>query len=294
VYLATDRRLNRKVALKFLPASFLQDSERVRRFRHEALVASGLNHPNILTVHEIGEADGHEFIVTEFVDGETLRQKLSMGPLTIFEALQVTEQITSALAAAHAEGVVHRDIKPDNIMLRRDGIVKVLDFGLAKYCSVKESGPESATRAIFHTSPGIVLGTVNYMSPEQARGLPIDARTDLWSLGVVLYEMVTGRLPFTGKTNTDVIVSILERPVQPLNQSANAEVPRLQPILTRALTKDVNNRYQHAEEMCREVRALKEFFSSTSTTEAPTVMTPRAISSQQTQSAATIVELIGL
>ena len=274
VYLALDRRLNRKVALKFLPLSFMQDSDRMKRFGHEASVASGLNHPNILTVHEIGEADGRRFIATEYVDGETLRQKLAKGPLPVAEALQITEQIASALGAAHAEGVIHRDIKPDNLMLRRDGIIKILDFGLAKLCETKDSSPDSATRALMRTSPGMVMGTLNYMSPEQARALPLDARTDVWSLGIVLYEMLTGRLPFMGATQSDVIVSLLEREPPRLTDLETSELDRLQRIVDRALTKDPEKRYQRARELIDDIHQLQKASETSTTGEADTLLTP--------------------
>jgi eukaryotic-like serine/threonine-protein kinase len=267
VYLAIDRRLNRKVALKFLPTCFMDDADRLRRFQHEALLASALNHPNILTIHEIGEAEGHRFIVTEFVDGETLGQRMARGPLPIDEALQVAEQIASALGAAHAEGIVHRDIKPDNVMLRRDGIVKILDLGLAKLTETKQSGAEDQTRALLRTSPGIVMGTISYMSPEQARGLPVDARTDLWSFGVVIYEMLTGRTPFNGETTSDVIVSILEREPPPLSGLPALELQCLQPLVSRALAKDRESRYQLACEMRDDIHRLKQTFENSSVTD---------------------------
>jgi serine/threonine protein kinase len=274
VYLARDRRLNRKVALKFLPVSYMDDEDRLRRFRHEASVASGLNHPNILTVHEIGEDEARRFIVTEFVDGETLRQRLGRGPLEISEALKITKQIASALSAAHFEGVIHRDIKPDNLMLRRDGIVKVLDFGLAKFCGAKDCLPDDATRPLLRTSPGLVMGTLNYMSPEQARGLPLDTCTDLWSLGVVLYEMLTGRLPFSGATSSDVIVSLLEHEPLPLTDLERSELRRVQPIVTRALTKNPENRYQTAHEILDDIQRTKDEFDGPSVRDAETIVTP--------------------
>jgi len=198
VYLAQDIKLSRKVALKVLPGAFAQDHERLRRFEQEARAASGLNHPNILTVFEVGEVDGRHYIATEFIEGETLGQRLAVGVLKLGETLDIAEQITSALAAAHRAGIVHRDVKPENVMIRRDGIVKVLDFGLAKLTQTKpiQSGPDDSTRALVKTHTGVVIGTVAYMSPEQARGLSLDARTDIWSLGVVIYQMLTGSSPF--------------------------------------------------------------------------------------------------
>jgi serine/threonine protein kinase len=258
VYLAQDHKLGRKVALKFLPLSFTKDADRLRRFEREARAASALNHPNILTIHEVGEADGHKFIATEFIDGETLRQKIAIGPLKVNEALHIVEQIASALAEAHAAGIIHRDIKPENIMLRRDGIVKVLDFGLAKLAEPKESGPEDLTRDMVNTETGIVMGTMAYMSPEQARGLPVDARTDIWSLGVTLYEMLSNRLPFAGATNSDVLASILEREPKSLTSLSTGVPEPLEWIVTKALTKDRDDRYQTAREMLNDIRRLTQ------------------------------------
>ncbi len=258
VYLAQDHKLGRKVALKFLPLSFTKDADRLRRFEREARAASALNHPNILTIHEIGEVDGHKFIATEFIDGETLREKIASGPLKVNQALHIVEQVASALADAHAAGIIHRDLKPENIMLRRDGIVKVLDFGLAKLAETKESGPEDLTREMVETGTGIVMGTTAYMSPEQARGLAVDARTDIWSLGVTLYEILSGRAPFAGATNSDVLASILEREPKSLT-SISAEVPEpLEWIVTKALTKDCDDRYQTAREMLNDIRRLRQ------------------------------------
>src|SRR5437660_9295611 len=194
VYLAQDTKLDRKVALKILPADVAAHSDRMKRFVQEAKAASALNHPNIITIYEIDEADSINFIATEFIDGETLRERMvNTSPMKLSEILDVASQTASALVAAHAVNIVHRDIKPENIMLRRDGIVKVLDFGLVKLMDQAEMGAEDPTRQLVKTDAGIVMGTVAYMSPEQARGLQIDARTDIWSLGVVLYEMLTGR-----------------------------------------------------------------------------------------------------
>src|SRR5688572_4213852 len=191
VYLAQDLQLQRPVALKLLPASFTSDDERRLRFEQEARAASALNHPNIFTVYEFGQTDSIHFIATEFVDGLTLRQHLTATPLKLSEAIEIIIQVASALVAAHAAGIVHRDIKPENIMVRPDGIVKVLDFGIAKLVKSEAAvDPDAATEALFKTEPGKRIGTVVYQSPEQSRGLPIDERTDIWSIGVVLYEMV--------------------------------------------------------------------------------------------------------
>src|SRR5688572_30996275 len=213
VYLAEDTDLGRKVALKLLPPSFTVEADRVRRFEREARAASSPNHPNVCTIYEVGEAeDGRRYIVMEHVEGATLRWHMAGKRMEVADVLDVAVQVASGLAAAHAAGVVHRDVKPENVMLRPDGIVKVLDFGLAKL-----TGPQPANGSAVpaqhrvRSETGVVLGTPTYMSPEQARGLEVDERTDVWSLGVVLYEMAAGRAPFAGETPSHVIVSILER-----------------------------------------------------------------------------------
>lgn len=193
VYLAVDTQLGRKVALKILPAELTRDEERVRRFEREARTASGLNHPNILTIYEIGRAEGTHFIITELVEGETLRDLIRTGPIELTRLLDIGAQAADALAAAHRAGVVHRDIKPENIMVRRDGYVKLLDFGLAKLLETSRDAPLTAL-----TTPGMVVGTIQYMSPEQTAGSHVDHRADIFSLGCVLYEMATSRHPFPG------------------------------------------------------------------------------------------------
>ena len=255
VYLAEDTELHRRIALKVLPAGFTRDSDRVRRFVREAHAASALNHPNIVTIHEIGRLDDVHFIVTEFIEGQTLREQFR-GGMRLAEALDVAVQVASALAAAHAAGIVHRDIKPENIMLRRDGYVKVLDFGLAKLVE-KQMPLQHREKEPAATNPGMVMGTVNYMSPEQARGLDVDARTDLWSLGVVLYEMVTGRVPFEGETTSHVVVSILES--DPAQLKIHDELPpELKQIITKTLRKDSIERYQTARELAFDLKSLKQ------------------------------------
>jgi eukaryotic-like serine/threonine-protein kinase len=251
VYLAHDTRLQRPVALKLLPAAYTADSNRLLRFEQEACAASALNHPNILTVYEIGLENGTHFIATEHVDGVTLRQKLRETTLGLADALDVSLQIAVALTAAHAAGVVHRDIKPENIMLRHDRVVKVLDFGLAKLTKAeKGSSTEKAhTRAFVKTDPGMVQGTACYMSPEQARGWETDERTDIWSLGVVLYEMVTGRVPFDGETMAHVTVSILEHDPPPLALFEPGAPAELERIVRQCLAKDRGDRYQSAGEL---------------------------------------------
>src|SRR3954449_10910398 len=211
VYLAQDARLNRKVALKVLPERFSADAERVRRFQREARAASALNHPNIITIYEIGQADDRHYIATEFIEGDTLRIRVSREkPMSLAEVLDVSIGVANALAAAHETGIVHRDIKPENIMLRPDGYVKVLDFGIAKLAEsafAKAAADRAGSITLAETNLGSISGTVRYMSPEQARGAAIDKGTDIWSLGVVIYETVTGHSPFTGETPGEVMTS---------------------------------------------------------------------------------------
>jgi eukaryotic-like serine/threonine-protein kinase len=260
VYLAKDTTLDRVVALKILPPEIASDQQRMQRFVQEAKSASSLNHPNILTIFEIGETDGSYFIATEFIDGVTLRQHMGRRRLKLSEALDIAAQIAAALAAAHAVGIIHRDIKPENIMLRQDGYAKLLDFGLAKPTERQASlvDTEAQTQMLVNTSPGMVMGTVSYMSPEQARGYALDGRTDIWSLGCVLYEMVAGRVPFSGETTSDVIVAVLDREPPPLPGGPH-EVPlELQRILRKALRKDKEERYQTVKDLLVDLRALKQ------------------------------------
>jgi serine/threonine protein kinase len=266
VYRAQDIELGRHVALKFLPDDLANNQNRVKRFNLEAKTASALNHPNILTVYEIGRADDTIYMATEFVDGLTLRQRLRQRerPLKLIEILDIAIQIASALVAAHAAGIVHRDIKPENIMVRGDGIVKVLDFGLAKLTERQDSltGSEDSTVAFVNTEPGSVLGTAAYMSPEQAAGREVDPRSDVWSLGVVLYEMIAGRAPFEGASKSHVIVSIIDREPTPITQVA-PEVPEaLEWIVAEALTKDREERCQTAKELLGKLRRLKQRIES--------------------------------
>ncbi len=277
VYLARDTRLNRKVALKFLPAHYTQDASRLRRFQQEARSASAFNHPNILTIHEIGKLDGQHFIATEFIEGETLAQRMESGTMSVGEALDVAIQAAGALATAHAAGIVHRDIKPENIMVRTDGIVKVLDFGLAKL-SEQQGGdfPESAERGRGHldrpkkpagidsvaqapsnTLTGMVVGTARYMSPEQAGGQDVDARTDIWSLGIVLYEMLAGCSPFDGEESGEIISPIIGKEIRPLTQCLPETTAELARIVQRCLQSDCERRYQSAQELLEDLKALK-------------------------------------
>jgi len=266
VYLANDTKLDRKVALKILPQDVLGaksggSSDRVRRFVQEAKAASALNHPNILTIYEIDEIDSEHFIATEFVDGYTLRDRIRKGSLEPRDALEIGIQVASALCATHNVGIIHRDIKPDNIMLRHDGIVKVLDFGLAKLTPERQTPTESnsmaPTQHFFKTEVGMVLGTAQYMSPEQARGLEVDARTDIWSLGCVLYEMIAGQQPFHASTKVDVMSGILSREPNSLLPHLPEGPREYDRIVSRALRKDREERYQSVQDLLIDLKDLK-------------------------------------
>src|SRR6266853_3611700 len=262
VYLADDTRLRRKVALKVLPENIAADTDRLLRFEREAFAASGLNHPNILTIFEFGAADKTHFLASEFVEGESLRERMRRPGMTVSETLEIAIQIASALQAAHEAGIIHRDIKPDNVMIRTDGYVKVLDFGLAKLsepgavATGSVSDPEAQTRMQLQTQAGMIMGTVAYMSPEQARGQEVDKRTDVWSLGCVLYELLTRQQPFRGETTADTLANIIHReptPLLMLRQDANAELER---IINKTLSKNSGNRYQTASELLADLKQL--------------------------------------
>src|SRR5437868_5643236 len=261
VYLAQDTNLDRKVALKILPAEVAAHPDRMKRFVQEAKAASALNHPNIITIYEIDESDSGHFIATEFIDGETLREHALKAPLKLAESLDIATQIASALSAAHIAGIVHRDIKPENVMLRQDGIVKVLDFGLAKLTApaLDSVDGEAPTRPNVNTDPGVVMGTAIYMSPEQARGLPVDARTDIFSLGIVLYEMVAGRLPFEGTNRNEIMASVLsDKEPQPLTRYSSEAPTELGRIVLKALRKNRDERYQTIKDMLLDVKNLTQ------------------------------------
>ena len=275
VYRAQDTELGRPVALKFLSGEVAVHQNRVKRFIQEAQAASALNHPNILTVHQIGREDDAIFIATEFVDGVTLRQHMRQR-LKLIAVLDIATQIASALVAAHAAGIVHRDIKPENIMVRKDGIVKVLDFGLAKLTEIQDSSSEAITMALVNTEPGSVLGTAAYMSPEQATGREVDARSDIWSFGVVLYEMIAAHPPFEGASKSHIIVAIIDREPTPITHFA-PEVPEaLELIITEALEKDVEERCQTAKEMLGKLRRLKQRIESGAMPPSSFELTPSA------------------
>ena len=261
VYLGDDPTLKRPVAIKVLLAETAQDKDRIRRFAQEARAASALNHPNILTVYQVGDYKESRFIATEYIKGETLRDKLARGPLELPAVLDIAAQIAAALEAAHNAGIVHRDIKPENIMVRDDGLVKVLDFGLAKLAEpgaesveFQPVGMESETRDLIHTRAGTIMGTAAYMSPEQARGLLVDARSDIWSLGILIFEMVVGQQPFGGDTLSDTIAAILKtEPALP------SDIPEeLDKIIGRALKKDADERYQKVKDLLTELREFKQ------------------------------------
>ncbi|HQR33581.1 MAG TPA: serine/threonine-protein kinase, partial [Blastocatellia bacterium] len=249
VFLAEDNRLGRKVALKLLPAEFVSDSVRVKRFEREAKAAGATAHPNIVSIYDIGQSENIHYIASEFVEGETLRRRIRRSPLRPIEALDIAMQVAGALASAHNAGFIHRDIKPENIMVRPDGFVKVLDFGLAAFTKPEfyqaNSDSDDAIAISIDTLPGTIIGTVNYMSPEQVRGQKVDDRTDLWSLGVVLFEMLTGHSPFPGQSVPDTFVSILDRPPLPLNDAPF----ELEEVIHKLLAKEREDRYQTAEEL---------------------------------------------
>ena len=261
VYLVQDTKLDRKVALKILPPEFAEDADRMSRFVREAKSVSALNHPNIITIHEIGVSDGTHFIATEFIEGETLHSNLKKQSLNLKSVLEMTIQVVSALDAAHRAGIVHRDIKPENVMIRPDGVVKILDFGIAKLSSppVVASGSSEDATAIKpqSTSPGMIVGTANYMSPEQAKGKDIDARSDIFSFGIVFYEMLTGRRAFEGETALESISSILKDEPQPISRIL-PEIPNeIERIVNKTLRKDRDERYQTAKDLLIDLKDAK-------------------------------------
>ena len=262
VYRARDPRLGREVAIKVLPSSFSSDPDRLRRFEQEARAASALNHPNIITIHDIGSSDSTFYIAMEFVDGTSLRELMASGPLPTKRTLDVGVQIAEGLAKAHSAGIVHRDLKPENVMVSKDGFVKILDFGLAKLVA-PESGGISAmpTVAKPETHPGSVMGTVAYMSPEQASGQPLDFRSDQFSFGSILYEIASGEKPFQKKTAAETMSAIIREEPKPLGQSA-AQVPLpLRWIIERCLAKDPEERYASTRDLARDLRSVREHIS---------------------------------
>ena len=299
VYLATDSRLDRTVALKVLSSDISRDKRRMQRFLKEAKVASSLNQPNILTVFEFGEVDGLTFLATEFIDGETLRDHLRGKRLKLAEVLEISIQVLAALDAAHEARIVHRDIKPENVMLRRrDRVVKVLDFGLAKLTHHKfstidhDSDPEAVTE--FKTAPGIIMGTINYMSPEQAQGHEIDERTDIWSTGVIMYEMITGEIPFRGATTSHTIVQILEKEPAPLTKHVTAPA-ELERMVMKAMAKKRDERYQTAKDMLIDLRSLKKRLEMDAELErTSTLVTPAEDGLARKQKRVVVFALLGM
>ena len=293
VYLAEDTKLGRKIALKVLSEELTANRDRLIRFDQEAYAASALNHPNILTIYEMGDEGGRHYIATEYIDGITLRKRLGGPPMEVSEILDIAIQITGALEEAHAAGIIHRDIKPENVMIRKNGHVKVLDFGLAKLIDQSFQGEttdtEAITRALVQTDAGIVMGTSQYMSPEQARGKGVDARTDIWSLGVMLYEMATSRAPFTGETKTDVIVAIAKNEPAPIARFSPGLPVEFEWIVMKALRKNVDERYQTVKELESDLRKLKqkvEFRSELERSIAPDKLTDALAAMGDTEAAA--------
>jgi serine/threonine protein kinase len=262
VWLATELRLGRKVALKLLPADLTRDPVRIQRFEQEARAASALNHPNVCTIYALDQTtEGQHYIAMEYVEGETLRRRLVTSRLSVREALDIAIQVAAALSVTDAAGIVHRDIKPENVMLRPDGVVKVLDFGLAKLAPATSEEAQTTKTAV-NTDAGTVVGTAAYMSPEQMRGEQLDARTDVFSLGVVLYEMATGVPPFRGKTSAVIFEAILNR-TPPAAASLRPDLPAgLDAVISKALEKDRDIRYQSAREVLVDLRRLKRDMDS--------------------------------
>jgi len=256
VYLAQDTRLPRKVALKTLSPALIHDENSRRRFDGEAHAASALNHPNVLTIYEFGDVNGIHFIASEYVEGTTLREKLLAGAVDLNSAVKIASQIAAGLGVAHAAGMAHRDIKPENVVIRNDGIVKVLDFGIAK---LTEGDTAERILSTFATQPGMVVGSVKYMSPEQARGLPVDSRTDIFSLGTVMYEMISGRAPFDGETRSDVISEILKTDPQPLEKIAPSTPSEIAAIVRKAMAKDREARYSSVGDLQTALQGFEQY-----------------------------------
>jgi len=257
VYLARDTRLDRDVAIKTLAAEVIANPRSLQQFEQEARAASALNHPNILTIYDVGEADGTRFIVSEYVDGATLGEKLAEGPMDVARALDIAIQVASGLVAAHAAQIVHRDIKPANLVIRNDGLMKIVDFGIAKLNEERRIRTAAAPRSA-NSATGTIIGTAKYMSPEQARGLRVDGRTDIFSLAVVMYEMLAGQAPFRGDTDSDVVAEILKTDPKPLTQAASGVPPELSRIVARAMRKNRDERYESAAQMLSELTVLRD------------------------------------
>jgi len=262
VYRAKDTRLAREVAVKILPPAFALDPERLRRFTSEAQAVAALNHPNILAIHDIGNEAGSQYLVMEFLDGESLRERLQAGALSIRKATEYAEQIAKGLAAAHDKGIVHRDLKPENIFVTRDGHVKILDFGLAKLTALEpKDANETLTRASA-TQPGVVLGTVGYMSPEQVRGQVADQRSDIFSFGSIFYEMLSGKRAFTGDSSVEVMSAILKEEPPPLTEALRTIPPALDRIVHHCLEKNPAERFQSARDVAFNIASLSDLSST--------------------------------
>src|SRR5215467_4600172 len=266
VYRATQSSLGRQVAIKVLASASASDPERLRRFEQEARSASALNHPNIISIYDVGRENGTSYIAMEFVDGRTLRELMNAGPLGIKKSLQIAAQVADGLAKAHSAGIVHRDLKPENVMVSRDGFVKILDFGLAKLMpgyldSLSHSDSQTLTVAAHGTHPGSVMGTAGYMSPEQARGDELDYRTDIFSFGSMLYEMVTGKPPFKAASSAQTLAAIIEDDPPPIGE-ANPKTPApLRWVIERCMAKDPDDRYSSTRDLARDLKSIGQHLS---------------------------------
>ncbi len=260
VYLAKDNKLDRNVAIKILNEEYSAHDSNLERFSREAKAASALNHPNILVIYEIGEFDQINYIASEYVKGKTLREVIKGSPMKTSEVLDIAIQIAGALSAAHTERIIHRDIKPENIMVRPDGYVKVLDFGLAKLIENEKPsfGSEHATKKLNHTAKGVIMGTVNYMSPEQAKAEKVDERTDIFSLGVLIYEMITGRTPFDGDSPAETLANLINKDPQPLSRYVSHVPGEMQRIVAKTLRKNKDERYQTMKGLLADLKELKD------------------------------------
>jgi serine/threonine protein kinase len=286
VYRARDTELKRDVAIKVLPELWSRDPERLHRFELEAQAAAALNHPNIMSIHHVGQHNGSPYIVTELLQGETLRERLKKGPMRLHEALDDAIELAQGLGAAHDAGIIHRDLKPENIFITKDGRVKILDFGLAKFQPAKSTGVYGPTVSLQPTSPGHVLGTVGYMSPEQVRGQPADARSDIFATGAVLYEMLTGNRAFRKPTSAETMNAILNEDPSTVSQVAPNLPPGLQRIVNRCLQKNPEHRFQHASDLGFALESLSES-TITPPTDAHLQQEVSAIRSRRTLATAT-------
>src|SRR6202522_2606429 len=281
VYRAKDTRLGRDVAIKVLPEAFARDADRLRRFEQEARAVAALNHPNILAIHDIGEYNGAPFLVSELLEGHSLREELNGGALPTRRAVEDASQIAEGLAAAHDKGIVHRDLKPENVFVTKDGRLKILDFGLAKLAKLQAAADENATLDATpqDTSPGVVLGTVGYMSPEQVKGEAADARSDIFALGTILYEMLSGQRAFRRDTSAETMTAILKEEPAELSLTGKAISPALERIVRRCLEKKPLQRFQSARDLAFNLEGLSGVSSSSGATG-----TPAAVATEQKRS----------